>query len=73
MGREQGVIQTSKHGVSFEETSTAFGGSWSLTIPDPVNSQVEERTIVLPAGGDDPFPSLGWPAAGGWRRCRNIP
>ena len=36
-----------KHGVSFEEASTVFGDSWSLTIPDPAHSQVEERAIVL--------------------------
>ena len=36
-----------KHGVSFEEASTVFGDPWSLTIPDPVHSQVEARAIVL--------------------------
>lgn len=36
-----------KHGVSFEEASTVFGDSCSLTIPDPARSQVEERAIVL--------------------------
>jgi uncharacterized DUF497 family protein len=35
-----------KHGVSFEEASTVFGDPWSLTIPDPVHSQGEERAIV---------------------------
>lgn len=36
-----------KHGVSFEEASTVFGDPWSLTIPDPAHSEVEERAIVL--------------------------
>ena len=36
-----------KHGVSFEEASTVFGDPLSLTIPDPVHSQVEDRSIVL--------------------------
>ncbi len=36
-----------KHGVSFEEASTVFGDPWSLTIPDPVHSLVEERAVVL--------------------------
>ena len=36
-----------KHGVSFEEASTVFGDSLSLTIPDPAHSQVEDRSILL--------------------------
>jgi len=36
-----------KHGVSFEEASTVFGDSLSLTIPDPAHSQAEDRWIVL--------------------------
>lgn len=35
-----------KHRVSIEEAATVFGDPWSLTIPDPVHSQVEERAIV---------------------------
>jgi uncharacterized DUF497 family protein len=37
----------SKHGVSFEEASTAFGDPNSLTITDPVHSEEEERFILL--------------------------
>ena len=36
-----------KHGVSFEEASTAFGDPLSLTIPDPDHSGSEERQILL--------------------------
>jgi uncharacterized DUF497 family protein len=36
-----------KHGVSFEESSTVFGDPDSLTIPDPVHSQVEERFVTI--------------------------
>ncbi len=36
-----------KHGVSFEESSTVFGDPRSLTIPDPVHSQMEERFVTL--------------------------
>ena len=36
-----------KHGVSFEEASTVFGDPMSITIPDPVHSQAEDRWIIL--------------------------
>ena len=32
-----------KHRVSFEEASTVFGDAMSITIPDPVHSQTEDR------------------------------
>ena len=35
-----------KHGVSFEEASTVFGDPRSLTIPDPVHSELENRLIT---------------------------
>jgi uncharacterized protein len=31
------------HGISFEEAPTVSGNRRSLTIPDPVQSQAEER------------------------------
>ena len=37
----------SKHGVSFEEASTAFGDPRSITIPDPLHSEEEDRLILL--------------------------
>jgi uncharacterized protein len=36
-----------KHGVAFEEASTIFGDSLSLTIPDPEHSQRENRYITM--------------------------
>jgi uncharacterized DUF497 family protein len=36
-----------KHGVSFEEASTAFEDLASLTIPDPIHSEEEDRFILL--------------------------
>lgn len=36
-----------KHGVSFEEASTAFGDPLSLTIADPDHSYDEARYILL--------------------------
>jgi hypothetical protein len=36
-----------KHGVSFEQAATVFGDALSLTIPDPVHSQAENRWIVV--------------------------
>jgi uncharacterized DUF497 family protein len=36
-----------KHGVSFEESFTVFGDPRSLTIPDPVHSQAEERLLSI--------------------------
>ena len=35
-----------KHGVSFEEASTVFGDPRSMTIPDPVHSELENRLIT---------------------------
>ena len=36
-----------KHGVSFEEASTAFQDTLSLTIDDPLHSIDEERVILI--------------------------
>lgn len=36
-----------KHGVSFDEASTVFGDSLSLTISDPDHSQIEDRFIII--------------------------
>jgi uncharacterized DUF497 family protein len=36
-----------KHGVAFEEASTIFGDSLSLTIPDPEHSYMERRHITM--------------------------
>ena len=36
-----------KHGVSFEEASTVFQDTLSLTIDDPLHSIGEERLILI--------------------------
>ncbi|MDD2391173.1 MAG: BrnT family toxin [Desulfobacterales bacterium] len=36
-----------KHGVSFEEASTAFKDTLSLTIDDPLHSSDEKRLILI--------------------------
>jgi len=36
-----------KHGITFEEASTAFGDPLSLLMPDPDHSLDEERYIVM--------------------------
>jgi uncharacterized DUF497 family protein len=33
--------------VTFEEASTVFGDPLSLTIPDPVHSQAEQRSVII--------------------------
>lgn len=37
----------SKHGISFEEATTAFGDPLSMTISDPLHSQYEQRFVLL--------------------------
>lgn len=37
----------SKHNVSFEEATTVFTDSMSITIPDPLHSNEEERFIIV--------------------------
>ncbi|MBM4020049.1 MAG: BrnT family toxin [Planctomycetes bacterium] len=36
-----------KHGVSFDEASTAFGDPLSITISDPLHSEDEERFVLI--------------------------
>ena len=36
-----------KHGVSFEEASTAFKDTLSLTIDDPLHSTDEKRLVLV--------------------------
>ena len=37
----------SKHGITFEEASSAFGDPLSLTIADPDHSEREDRHILV--------------------------
>ncbi|MBK8097735.1 MAG: BrnT family toxin [Planctomycetes bacterium] len=36
-----------KHGVPFDEASTAFGDPFSITIPDPLHSEREDRFVLI--------------------------
>ena len=36
-----------KHGVSFEEATTVFTDILSLTIPDPLHSEEEDRSVIV--------------------------
>jgi uncharacterized DUF497 family protein len=36
-----------KHGVSFTEAATAFGDPLSVTIRDPLHSELEDRYILV--------------------------
>jgi len=35
------------HGISFDEASTAFGDTLSLTMYDPLHSEQEDRFILI--------------------------
>jgi len=45
--RAKAEANLKKHGVSFEEASTAFGDLLSLTVHDPVHSEGEARFVLL--------------------------
>jgi uncharacterized DUF497 family protein len=45
--RGKAEVNSRKHGVTFEDASTAFGDPLSLTIPDPDHSIGEERYVLL--------------------------
>ncbi len=36
-----------KHGISFDEASTAFGDPLSITIGDPLHSEREDRHVLI--------------------------
>ena len=36
-----------KHSISFQEATTVFSDFLSLTIPDPLHSQSEERLVTI--------------------------
>ena len=43
--KARGNIET--HGISFDEASTSFGDTLSLTIDDPLHSEEEDRFILI--------------------------
>ncbi len=44
---EKAASNEEKHGLSFEEASTAFGDPLSITIDDPDHSEDEARHLLL--------------------------
>jgi uncharacterized DUF497 family protein len=40
-------INLSKHGISFDEASTAFKDTRSITISDPLHSSDEDRFVLI--------------------------
>lgn len=44
---KKALLNIRKHGIAFEEASTIFGDSLSLTIPDTFHSIGEDRFITL--------------------------
>jgi hypothetical protein len=40
-------LNSAKHGVSFEEASSAFGDPLSITVPDLAHSDSERRHILM--------------------------
>ena len=44
---DKAAANLSKHGVSFEEASPAFGDPFSTTIDDPGHSEDEERFVLI--------------------------
>jgi uncharacterized protein len=47
MGSKQARRNLEIHGVSFDEASTAFKDTLSLTIHDPLHSDEEERFVLI--------------------------
>ncbi len=45
--RDKAKSNVSKHGITFEEATTVFGDPLSLTIPDPLHSQAEDRFVTI--------------------------
>ncbi len=44
---QKALSNIKKHGISFEEASTAFGDFLSLVIEDPMHSKNENRFILI--------------------------
>ena len=44
---KKAITNKHKHGISFEEATTAFGDELSITIDDPLHSGDEDRLILI--------------------------
>jgi uncharacterized protein len=45
--RDKAVANLAKHGIDFEDATTAFDDPLSITVPDPDHSQAEERFLLI--------------------------
>jgi len=45
--RNKARSNLAKHGVSFDEATTALGDPLSITISDPLHSELEERFVLI--------------------------
>lgn len=48
---EKEAANVRKHGISFDEASTAFGDPFAVTVDDADHSQIETRYILLGTSG----------------------
>lgn len=44
---EKARSNAKKHGILFEEATTVFADTFSLTIHDPIHSEDEERFVII--------------------------
>jgi uncharacterized protein len=44
---EKAATNLEKHGLSFEEASTAFGDPLQRNMPDPLHSDDEDRSVLM--------------------------
>jgi len=44
---QKAEINHKKHGITFDEASTVFEDTLSVTYPDPDHSQQEERYLII--------------------------
>ncbi len=44
---DKAATNLKKHGVSFEEATTAFFDALSVTIDDPLHSEGEQRSVLV--------------------------
>jgi uncharacterized protein len=57
---EKALENEGKHGVSFVEATEVFGDELSRSVPDPDQSETEDRFLIFgqTAGGRDPVVSF---------------
>jgi uncharacterized DUF497 family protein len=50
--RDKAAANLRKHRVSFDEAQTVFTDDFSITIPDPDHSDIEDRLIIIGMSSD---------------------